>query len=139
MDDDDSLFLTVADFIKLAHLTVVNDVALICAVGIYAAEHVHESGFTGSVFPHQRVDFSLFHLQVYIVKGFYSGEGLGDISHFQKYLCHSIPPTTIQAGISPRLCDSHLFRSVSPVHLITLTGLPCNNRSQSAFLCNYQL
>ena len=89
--------------------------------------------------PHQRVDFSLFHLQVYIVKGFYSGEGLGDISHFQKYLCHSIPPTTIQAGVSPRLYDSHLFRPDWPVHLITLTGLPCNSRNQSAFLCNYQL
>ena len=62
MDDDDSLLLGVLNLTELTHFTVVDDVALICTVGINAAQHIHQRGFARAVLTDQRVDFAFLHL-----------------------------------------------------------------------------
>ena len=92
VDDDDAQLLGILDVRELADLAVVDDVALVGAVGVDAAEHVHQRGLARAVFAHQRVDLALLHLEVDVVEGFHTWEGLGDVFHFQQYLCHCSPP-----------------------------------------------
>ena len=83
MDDDDSLLLGVLDLTKLTHFTVVDDVALICTIGINAAQDIHQRGFSRAVLTDQRVDLPFLHLQVYIVERLDTRECFGNIFHFQ--------------------------------------------------------
>ena len=83
MNDYDTLFLTVLDLIKFADLTVIDDVPFVRPIRIYTAQYIHQCGLSCAVFAYKCVDLSLFHLQVYIVKCFYTGECFGYIFHFQ--------------------------------------------------------
>ena len=83
VDDDDALGLAVRDLGELADLALVDDVAGIAAVGVDAAEDVHEGGLARAVLSHQGVDGPLLHLQIHVVQCPDAREQLGDIPHFQ--------------------------------------------------------
>ena len=83
MDDNDSLFLGVLDLVKLTNFTVINDVTLICTIRINPAQNVHQRGLACAVLTDQRVDFSLFHFQIYVVERLDTRECFGNIFHFQ--------------------------------------------------------
>ena len=98
VDDDDAQLLGILDVRELADLPVVDDVALVGAVGIDAAEDVHQRGFARAVLAHQCVNLTFLHLEVDVVQGLYAREGLGDVLHFQQYLCHCSPPALQSNG-----------------------------------------
>ena len=83
MNDDDTFFLTVLNLIKLTDLTVIDDISFIRTVRINTAQYIHQCGLSCAVFTYKGMDLSLFYLQVYIVKCFYTGECFGYIFHFQ--------------------------------------------------------
>ena len=96
VNDDDAQFFGILDVGKLADLSVVDDIALVRSVGVDTAQHVHQGGFARAVLADQRVDLALFHLEVHVIKRFYTGESLCDIFHFQQNLCHGVPPAFLR-------------------------------------------
>ena len=91
VDDNDAFFFAVFDLGELAYLTLVYDVSAVAAVGIPAAEHVHQRGFPGAVFADQGVDTALLYGKVDVVKRLDAGEFLGDPPHFQNVFRQMIP------------------------------------------------
>ena len=84
MDDDNSLLFAVANRIKTAFLAIIADLALVGAIGIDAAEHIHQRGFPGAILTDQRMDGAFLHLDIDPVQSPYiSREFLDDILHFQ--------------------------------------------------------
>ncbi|MMZ60263.1 hypothetical protein D1872_223410 [compost metagenome] len=51
VDNDDTEVLALLDIFKFASLAFENNVALIGAVRVYAAEHLHQRRFAGTVLP----------------------------------------------------------------------------------------
>ena len=91
VDDDDAFFFAVLDFGELAYFSVVYDVSAVAAVGIPAAEHVHQRGLSRAVFADQGVDAAPLHGKVDVVKGLDPREFLGDPPHFQNVVRQNIP------------------------------------------------
>ena len=83
MNDNDTFFLTVLDLVEFADLTIIDDIAFIRSVRINTAQYIHKCGLSCAVLAYKGMDLSFFHLQVYIVKCFYTGECFGYIFHFQ--------------------------------------------------------
>ena len=94
VDDDDALVFALLNAVELAGLAAVDDVPLVCAVGIHAAQHVHQGGLSGPVLTADGHDLAALDLEVYVVQGFHAGEGLDDVVHFQDILlCHFFTPS----------------------------------------------
>ncbi|GAC1470889.1 MAG: hypothetical protein PVSMB5_18980 [Ktedonobacteraceae bacterium] len=49
-----------------------------------AIEDIHERGFSGAIFAHQRVYLTLAYRQVHMVAGHNAGPGLIDIAHLHR-------------------------------------------------------
>ena len=62
MDDDNAAALAVLDLVELAPLPLVDDLPLVAAIGIDAAQDVHQRGFPRAVLADQRMDLAFFHL-----------------------------------------------------------------------------
>ena len=71
------------------HLFAVqNDFA---AVGLmHARERLDESGLTGAVFTHQRVDLARLQVKANLIKRFNAGEDLRDVIEFEYVFRHAI-------------------------------------------------
>jgi len=91
VDDDDAQLLALLDVPELAHFSPEQDFALIGAVGVDAAQHLHERGFPGAVLAAEGVDFAFPHLQVDVVQRRDAGKPLGDVAHFQNVFRHPRP------------------------------------------------
>ena len=52
-------------------------------LGVNAHQDLHQGGFSGAVFSHQRMDLSRLYLQLHMIKCRYAWKGFADISHFQ--------------------------------------------------------
>ena len=83
MDNNDPLLFRILDLIKLADLTVIDDVSLIRTIRINAAQNVHQGRLSRSVFPYQSMDLAFLHFQIHVVKRFNAGEGFGNIFHLK--------------------------------------------------------
>ena len=83
MDDDDALVLTVFDLGELAYFPFVHNVPRVTAIGIQAAEHIHQRGFTGAVFTDQGMDAAPLDDEAHVVQSFDAGEFLCDPAHFK--------------------------------------------------------
>ncbi len=88
MDNDDATFFTVFYGLELAHFAVVHDVSRVRAIGVNAAQDIHQRGLARAVLTYKGVDFSFLHLKVHVVKRLYAGERLGYVPHFQQIFCH---------------------------------------------------
>ena len=67
----------------LKHLTGKDDFALVAAVRIDPAQHLHQRGFPRAVFAAQRHHFAGVQPQAYVVDRFHRPEGFGDAFHFK--------------------------------------------------------
>ena len=81
MNKSDPCFLGVANGRILQLLAVeYNSTAV---AGVYTGQDIHQSGFSGSVFPQKRMHFSLLNRQRDIFQDLHATEGLIDPAHFQ--------------------------------------------------------
>ncbi len=83
VDDNDALFLGLADVVKFADLAVVDDVACVFTIGVNAGKNIHQGGLACTVLAADSHDFTLAHFQIYIVQCLDPGELLGNVVHFQ--------------------------------------------------------
>ena len=83
MDDYNAARFTVLNLFKFAKFTVKIDISGICAVAVYAAEHIHQRGFPRTVFADQRMNMMFLYLKVHIGQRLYAGKQLCDALHFQ--------------------------------------------------------
>ena len=83
IDDRYALRLAVRDRAELLDLALVYDIAGVGAVFPNSGEHLHQRGFSGSVFADETVDLAALHLEVYVIQRLYAGELLGDVPHFK--------------------------------------------------------
>ena len=135
MDDDNAAFFGILDVGKLADLAVVDDIPFIRSVGVDPAENVHQGRFSRAVFSDQRMDFALFHLEIHVIKGFYTWEGLRDILHFQQDLSHCVLlPSTNDAGEHSPPASSFHFPGSPGAPGITSADRRYNSRSRAAAL-----
>ena len=94
VNDDDTGFLRLPGVMEFDFLSFIGDGPFI--FGIDAGQHLHQGGFARAVLSHQRVYFSLAHLQIHMIQCMYAGEGLVDPLHCQNYFAQdtsSIPFT----------------------------------------------
>ena len=68
MDDDDTLLLAVLQSLKLAFLTVIDDVAGIASEGIDAAQHVHQSDLPAPFSPTRAWISPALHFQIDVIQ-----------------------------------------------------------------------
>jgi hypothetical protein len=97
VNDDDADFLAVLDAAEMPRLALVIDVARVAAMAVDAAQHLHQGGFAGAVFPDDGVDLAAAHPQVDIVERNDAREGLAYRAHFQDRVRH-ITSLAGQAG-----------------------------------------
>ena len=81
-------------FLRIGHmigLSVEEDLS----AGIFRInphQDLHQGGLSGTVFSHQCMDFTGFHLQLHMVQRHNTRKGFADILHFQ-HIFHAIPPS----------------------------------------------
>jgi hypothetical protein len=97
MNDDDAESFGIVDVAKAPLLAVEHDAALVRAVGIDAAQHLHQRGLAGAVFADQRVDLPRLHGEIHVAQGLDSGEALADPAHLDNCRHRAIYP----------LCSAH--------------------------------
>ena len=68
VDDDDADVLAVGDPAEPPLLALVDDLAFVRAVGIDAAEHLHQRRFAGAVLAADRVDFAFLDREIDVVQ-----------------------------------------------------------------------
>ena len=83
MDDHDAGGLAGADVLEPAHLALVDDVALVGAVGVHPGQHLHQGGLAGAVLAADRVDLAGVDGQRDLGQCADTGELLGDRSHLE--------------------------------------------------------
>ena len=88
VDDHDALGFAVPDVAERHRLALEDNVALVAAVRVDPAQHVHEGGLAGAVLPANRVDLAAPHGEGDVLKRFDSGEGLRYRPHFQDVRRH---------------------------------------------------
>ena len=59
---------------------------------VHPREHLDKSGFPGTIFAHESMDFAFFKVEAHIVKRLNAGEYLGDVVHFQQVFRHGGTP-----------------------------------------------
>ena len=89
MDDDDAKRLGIIDIAEMPLLAVIDDAAVIAAVGINAAQNLHQGRLAGAVLAHQGMDLALSDREIDIVQRLHTGEGFADAAHFEQW-CHSV-------------------------------------------------
>ena len=112
VDNYNTFFLTVFNFLKFTNFSIVNDVTFVTSIRVDSTEDIHQCRFTGSVFTDQCVNLTFFHLQIDIIQCFYAGKCFGNSIHFQDIFCHRSP-------------------------LLTSHQILYNIRNQSTLLCSY--
>ena len=88
MDDDDSEMLTLRYIAELHGLALIDDIARVAAVRIDAAQHFHESRFTGAILAADRVDLAGLNREIHVIQRFDARKRFGDPSHFQDRAHH---------------------------------------------------
>ena len=83
VDDDDSDALAVGDVPELAEPALVVDLALVGAVGIDPAQHLHQRRLPGAVLADQGVDLGGLDRQVDVGERLDAGECLSNPAHFE--------------------------------------------------------
>ena len=83
VDDDDAGLLAVRDAGEAPFLPLEPDLAGVGAVGIDAAQNLHQRRFAGPVLAHQRMDLAAFHTQIDVLKRVDARKRLGDPPHFK--------------------------------------------------------
>src|ERR1044071_5099047 len=89
MDDDEAHFFRVVNILKPTFLALEIDFPAIRAIRIHAAQHIHQSRFSCSVFSYQGVYLTLAHAKAYVIKSLNARECLCNIAHLQNDIRHS--------------------------------------------------
>src|SRR6266404_6126373 len=84
MDDDDAERLGIVDVAEVPLLAVIDDAAVVVAVGIDAAQHLHQRRLAGAVLAHQGMDLALPDGEIDVVQRLHAGEGFADTAHFEQ-------------------------------------------------------
>ena len=84
MDDPDPTSFAAADVLEFAWPTVELDLALIAAVWVDPAEHLHQGRLPGAVLPADGMDLAVPDGEVDIAQRGHVAESLGDVPHFQQ-------------------------------------------------------
>ena len=87
MDKDDTLGLGLKGAGHHGLLVAHIDVAVIGLVN--AAEHLHQGGFPGTVFPHEGVHLARHHRKGHPVQRPHTGEGFDDVFKTQNRITHT--------------------------------------------------
>jgi hypothetical protein len=89
MDDHDPQLFAVADIGEPAFFALVEDLAGERAMGIDAAQDLHQRAFPSAVLAHEGVNLPLSDAEIHIIQCFDARECLGDVAHFQNDVGHS--------------------------------------------------
>ena len=84
MNDDDAERLGIVDVAEVPLLAVIDDAAVIAAVRIDAAQHLHQGRLAGAVLAHQGMDLALPDGEIDVVQRLHAGEGFADAAHFEQ-------------------------------------------------------
>ena len=90
MNDDDAFSFAVLNVGELAYFSLVYDVPRITAIGIPAAEYIHQRRLPRAIFAYQGMDAALLDDEVYVVKRLDARECFCYRAHFQQG--HAINP-----------------------------------------------
>src|SRR5258706_16098553 len=91
MDNNQANFFRVMNILKSTFLAIKIYSPAVRTMWIDTAQHLHQGRFTSSVFTDESVNFSLPHTKAHIIKCFYAGENLCDVTHFQNDIRHGLP------------------------------------------------
>src|SRR4030095_14221086 len=81
--DDDAERFGIIDVAKAPLLTVEENAAFIVAVGIDAAQNLHQGRLAGAVLADQRMDLPRLHREVHVAQGLDAGKALAYAAHFK--------------------------------------------------------
>ncbi len=84
MDDADATSLAGPDVLEVARLTVEDDLAVVAAVRVDPAQHLHQRRLPGTVLTADRVDLAGAHDEVDLAERRDPRETLGDAPHFEE-------------------------------------------------------
>lgn len=84
MNDDDAERLGIIDVAELPLLAVIDDAAVVVAVGIDAAQHFHQGRLAGAVLADQGMDLALPDGEIDAVQRLHAGEGFADTAHLEQ-------------------------------------------------------
>src|ERR1700682_1766400 len=84
MNDDNAERLGICDVAEVPLLPVINDSAVIVALGIDAAQHLHQRRLAGAILAHQGMDLTLPDGEIDVVQRLHAGEGFADSAHFEQ-------------------------------------------------------
>src|SRR5215216_3671386 len=90
-DDCDTCLRRLTDAMKLAHLSVDQNLTVITPVSIHPAEHLHEGGLPGAIFTYQRVQLAGAQIQSHAIQGPNTRKGLCYVPHLEQgcAVCHN--------------------------------------------------
>ena len=97
VDDDDPERLDVVDVAKAPLLAIEDDRPLIAAVGVDAAQHLHQRRLAGAVLAHQGMDLAGVHGEIDVAQRLHACKALADAAHF-KHCRHRILSSAKWAG-----------------------------------------
>ena len=83
VNDDDPERLGIVDIAKAPLLAVEGDRALIAAVGIDPAQHLHQRRLAGAVFAHQRVNLAGLDGEIDVAQRLHACKALADTAHLE--------------------------------------------------------
>ena len=101
VDDDDAAFLAGLDVLEVARLAVEEDLAVVVAVRIDAAEHLHQRRLAGAVLATDRMDLAAADREVDVVEREDTRELLGDGPHVQDRVVDHAGQPSSRAGGAP--------------------------------------
>ena len=86
MHDDNACCLCVTGICKFYFFSLVSDGSGVFFIN--TGQHLHKSGFSGSVFSHEGEHFTFSDFKIYMIKGMYTRERFVDPFHSQNNFAH---------------------------------------------------
>lgn len=92
MDDNNSLAFAVLNFMELADLSLIYDIAFIASIGINPAQNIHQGRFSRAILADKRMDFTFLDLQIDIIQRADARKPLHNIFHLKQDIYQLNPP-----------------------------------------------
>ncbi|MEY9883995.1 hypothetical protein ABIA43_005529 [Bradyrhizobium sp. USDA 328] len=114
MDDDDAERLGIVDVAEATLLALEDDGALVAAMRIDPAEHLHQRRLAGAVLADEGVDLPGLDLEVDVAQRLHTGKALADVAHLQHCGHRIILPnlsTSSWPGLVPVMTSTWTYAS----------------------------